>query len=82
MSDLIKDFEKLDVGKGDVVMLRVKDTDQDTIQSVMLMAEEVSGALHCMVIVLGPNDCLAKLDDDVMGAYGWYRKEEAPAKSE
>ncbi|NIQ88676.1 MAG: hypothetical protein GWN93_06175 [Deltaproteobacteria bacterium] len=74
MSELIKDVEKLDVKPGGVLLVKVADTSISTIEAVRGMAEEISSATQCMVVILGPDDCLTNLDADVMATYGWVRK--------
>ena len=75
MSDLIKEVTKLDVEEGDTIVIQPAEVSDDIINAVRSLAAEVSTTLHCLVIILGPDDRISSLDDEMMAANGWVRKD-------
>ena len=72
---LFAEVEKLEVNEGDVLLVKAGSLDRSVVEPLHGLAEKLSSAHGCLVILIGPDDCIANLDKEVMETYGWIRKE-------
>jgi hypothetical protein len=61
----------LHVEPGDVIV--IKSPHYRASSELQSLADELSRAYQCLVLLIGPRDCIAKLDPEVMATYGWVK---------
>jgi len=73
---LFAEVEKLKVKAGDIILIKAARVDDETVKGLRPIAEALSKTFDCLVILVGPDDCVTDMDEDVMDSYGWVRKAE------
>lgn len=71
---LFSEVEKLEAQPGDVIVIQAGQITHENVDALREIAGVVSNTFKCLVLLMNKGDCIRKLDEETMEAYGWVRK--------
>lgn len=71
---LFAEVEKLEAKPGDVIVIQAAQITGENVDALREIAKVVSDTFRSLVLLMNKGDCIRKLDEETMAAYGWVRK--------